>query len=131
MFSRNWLITCYVSKLKGIKMYKKTLKVLFVLVLVFQFNLHSIAGNKVYNGDVPTIRDNINYFKRENPIFLITDLDYTTQYIIDVHNGHDVKTEKDLAHRKGLQAWRDDGYISFQVKRQNKIHEILVKIRKR
>jgi hypothetical protein len=46
-------------------------------------------------------------------------------------NGHDVKTEKDLAHRKGLQAWRDDGYISFQVKRQNKIHEIEVKIKKR
>ena len=46
-------------------------------------------------------------------------------------NGHDIKTEKDLAHRKGLQAWRNDGYFSFQVKRQNKIHEISVKIKLR
>jgi hypothetical protein len=46
-------------------------------------------------------------------------------------NGHDVKTEKDFAHRKGLQAWRDDGYFLFQVKRKNKIHEISIKINSR
>ena len=68
-----------------LKMNKKIIQISFLLSIIFQYDTHAIGEKISMPQKFLTIRECINNFRDESTIFLIDDLDYTTQYIIDAY----------------------------------------------
>ena len=66
-------------------MNKKIIQIFLLLIIISQININCSKEKEINSQKLLTIRDCINNFNKEKIIYLITDLDVTTQYIIDVH----------------------------------------------